>query len=339
MTSPRRRARSAVALTVGLLAGGLPAAASMGPPAQAEAGTGTTEAPSIPVAGGASRYRVTVRTLRFEDTTRPTAANRSFPARPSRALPTTVYQPVGSKGQRFALFVFAHGLTGEPKAYDALLRAIARRGFVVAAPTFPLTNRRTPGGANALDEANQTGDIRFVIDRLLSPDATTPTVIEPSRIAVGGHSLGAITSIDLMTNSCCYDARVKAVISVAGTTNFFRPGKQFGAPATPILFVHGERDQTIPSSLGYSAYQGAKAPKWFVTVVGGGHSFDLNGIPGSQVRVAPAIGDVMVAFLEARLGGAADPPAGSSGATATTAALKAVTAASPGLFRFEAVAG
>ena len=320
-----------VSLAVSLvLAGG--AAAGVGPEVGAATLTSRAQAPSSTVAA-APVYQVTVHTESYVDTTRGTAANGTTPAQPSRALPTTIYQPQGVAGQRFGLFVFSHGLTGEPQSYDALLRSLASRGFVVAAPRFPLTNKRTVGKANPLDEINQPADVRFVIDQLLKKGSDTLAVIDASKIAIGGHSLGAITAIDMMTNTCCYDARVKAVIAVAGTTNFFRPGKQFSAPATPILFIHGDKDPTVPYALGYSAYQAAKPSKFFLTVIGGGHSFDLRGVPDSQVRVATAIGDAMVAFLQAQLSG---PSVGDT-RSAAAASLTAVAAANPALFRYEAV--
>ena len=296
---------------------------------------GVSCAALVPAVGAdAPIYPVTVRTERYVDTTRGTAANGATAAQPVRDLPTTIYRPQGVAGQRFALFVFSHGLTGEPQSYDALLRSMASRGLVVAAPRFPLTSKRTAGKVNPLDEINQPGDVRFVIDQLLKKGSDTLAVIDASKIAIGGHSLGAITSIDMMTNTCCYDARVKAVIAVAGTTNFFRPGKQFAAPATPILFIHGDKDPTVPYGLGYSAYQAAKPSKFFLTVIGGGHVFDLRGVPGSQARVAAAIGDAMVAFLQAQLSG---PSARSGRDAATATTLTAMAAANPTLFRYEAV--
>ncbi len=321
-----------VLLFVSLVSAGVAAAAFV-PEVGAATAQSRTQAPSSTVAA-APVYPVTVRTESYVDTTRGTAANGATVAHASRALPTTIYQPQGVAGQRFALFVFSHGLTGEPQSYDALLRSLASHGFVVAAPRFPLTNKRTVGKVNPLDEVNQPGDVRFVINQLLKKGSDTLAVIDASKIAVGGHSLGAITAIDMMTNTCCYDARVKAVIAVAGTTNFFRPGKQFGAPATPILFIHGDKDPTVPYGLGYSAYQAAKPSKFFLTVIGGGHSFDLQGVPDSQARVATAIGDAMVAFLQAQLSG---PSARSGRDAATATALTAVAAANPVLFRYEAV--
>lgn len=320
-----------VLLLVSLVLAGIAAAAV--PEVGAATVSSRAQAPSSTVAV-ATLYPVTVRTESYVDTSRATAPNGATPAQASRALPTTIYQPQGVAGQRFALFVFSHGLTGEPQSYDALLRGLASRGFVVAAPRFPLTSKRTVGRVNPLDEINQPGDVRFVIDQLLKKGSDTLAVIDASKIAIGGHSLGAITSIDMMTNTCCFDGRVKAVIAVAGTTNFFRPGKQFGAPATPILFIHGDKDPTVPYGLGYSAYQGVKPSKFFLTVIGGGHAFDLQGVPGSQVRVASAIGDSMVAFLQAQLNG---PSVGGGRDTATETTLTAVAAANPALFRYEDV--
>jgi hypothetical protein len=45
------------------------------------------------------------------------------------------------------------------EAYLAI--ALARRGFVVASPTFPLTNTGAPGGLYLADAANQPADVRL----------------------------------------------------------------------------------------------------------------------------------------------------------------------------------
>jgi dienelactone hydrolase len=276
-------------------------------------------------------YAVKVRTEQFVDTSRKVGTNGSVPGQAQRPLPTLVIEPQPQRaGQRFPLLVFGHGLGGEPAEYQALLVAVAARGYVVAAPTFPLTNKRTPGGANLLDEPNQPADMKFVINSMLASSNASSAVVDPTKVAVAGHSLGAITTIDMIGNSCCYDRRVKAAVAIAGSLNVFRPGKLFGSPATPVLFIHGDRDGTVPYALGYSTYQAAKAPKHFLTVLGGGHVFDLQGVAGSRATVAPLVADAMVRFLDAQLGG--------KGSAAVKGALGDEVKQNPTLLRYESVA-
>src|SRR5438067_1920033 len=87
-----------------------------------------------------------------------------------RVLTTSVWYPAAPGGP-FPLVVFAHGYNVTPAPYAGLLQSWARAGYVVAAPTFPLTNPGAPGGPNEDDVVNQPADVRFVIDRLLAADA------------------------------------------------------------------------------------------------------------------------------------------------------------------------
>ena len=55
-------------------------------------------------------------------------------------------------------------------ARDLLVAApeLARAGFVVAAPVFPLCSAGAPGGPEESDVINQPGDMSFVISSLLA---------------------------------------------------------------------------------------------------------------------------------------------------------------------------
>ena len=126
-------------------------------------------------------HAVGVRSLTLVDSTRETPAHAGLPALPSRTLPTQVWYPADgpagaapvanaplAAGGPFPLVASSHGF-GELNVGEAYLAiALARRGFVVAAPTFPLTNLTAPGGLDLVDAANQPADVRFVIDQMLA---------------------------------------------------------------------------------------------------------------------------------------------------------------------------
>jgi poly(3-hydroxybutyrate) depolymerase len=278
----------------------------------------------FPAPGGGERYEFTSRTELFEDLSRGTARTSASAATATRKLPTLVITPKAN-GKKFPLFVFGHGLGGEPVLYQPLLEAIAARGYVVAAPTFPLSSRKSPGGPSLFDEPNQPADMSFVITKLLT-DAT----VDPELVVVGGHSLGAITTIDLVANSCCFDKRVDAAVMVAGTANVFTSGALFDSPAVPSLFVHGDKDATVSYALGYSTWKAVLAPKWFLTVNGGDHSFGILGQPTLVAQTGALMVDAMVRFTDSRVKGA-------NGGDSTKALQVAVTA-NPSLFRLESVA-
>ena len=104
--------------------------------------------------------------------------------------------------------IFSHGYTGNGPVYGQFVREWVKAGYVVAAPTFPLTHGGTPGGTVLSDYVQQPADVSSVITELLRLNKELGSglrdVINPSRIAVAGHSLGAITTIGVAaTTRCC----------------------------------------------------------------------------------------------------------------------------------------
>ncbi len=156
----------------------------------------------------------------------------------------------------------------------------------MAAPTFPLTSIGAPGGNDIGDYVHQPGDISFVITRMLDPDQSTGdpwrALIDPGRIGVVGHSLGAITALGAGFNSCCRDPRIKAVVSIDGIELPYPDGVYFTGPPVPLLVVHGTADQTIPFAAGQQVYADASPPKYFLTLIGAPHtSFHQTNDPDS----------------------------------------------------------
>jgi poly(3-hydroxybutyrate) depolymerase len=251
----------------------------------------------VPV-GGSAKYQLASRTESFVDTTRGTAKTSASPAVKSRTLPTLILTPQ-VKGKKLPLLVFSHGLGGEPSLYLPLLTAMAEAGYVVAAPTFPLSSARAPGGPGIVDQPNQAADVSFVITQMLKDKA-----VNPERVLVAGHSLGGITTVDLIGNPKLIDKRIDGAVVVAGTTNVFNFVKYFeGTPSIPVLFIHGDTDETVPYNLGATTFRSAKAPKWLLTVVGGNHSFGLAGKPDQLPQTAAIYADAMVRFADATVAG------------------------------------
>ena len=154
---------------------------------------------------------------------------------------------------RFPLFAFAHGVTASGPAYERILRKVAAAGFVVAAPTFPLTSGPR-GWHNLADVVNQPADMAFVIKQVLRESAATQGLLaghlDPDAVAVGGHSLGAITSL-LSYNTCCRIPNVKAVVATSGLLLPTRRGNFDDPPRDrPLLLLHGEQDTTVPYDAG-----------------------------------------------------------------------------------------
>ncbi|MDI1464649.1 dienelactone hydrolase family protein [Catellatospora sp. KI3] len=222
---------------------------------------------SPPAPAGAPRaaLAVGVRTLKF--------------SRGGRSLPTTVWYPATGRAGgspkanapvapgRFPLVVFSHGLHGLPAYYEQITRRLAAAGFVVAAPTFPSTNRDADP-FNAGDMGNQPADVSEVITRVLKLDTTSGDGLrghlDAAHVAVGGHSAGGFTSAGVLANK--RDTRVRAAIVIAGGSM-----GAFKGARTPVLFVHGDKDPTVTYQTGRNAYTGTSWPKGFLTLLGQGH--------------------------------------------------------------------
>lgn len=325
MASPIRRTTVAVAVVVGLVlvgcsSGSASSSSSTGAPAELGAGatitrpgaTTTTADPLAPTKA-AKAYGVGSRSLTVVDTSRPTAASpkRNRPARTSRTLPLFVLYPSSASSAtdtpvegapvadgRFPIFEFSHGITATGPAYAGFLQRIAAAGYVVVAPTFPLTS----GGADAWqdlgDYKNQPGDVSFAIDEITKLDTLTGDPLAghlaTKAIAVGGHSLGAITTLGFF-NSCCRDARVKAAVAVSGLRLPY-PNGTFSQPRDlPLLLMHGKKDGTVPYSGSASTFKDFTGPRALLTLPAADHVEPIFGKDGDATVAS------VVAFLDREL--------------------------------------
>lgn len=255
----------------------------------------------------------------FVDTRRPTPANGNAPGQPTRTLETELLYPVAvgsaaagqpapvAPGGPFPLVVFAHGFTGSPAAYDGLIRAWAAAGYVVAAPAFPLSNGKAPGGPTPNDLPNQPGDVSFVITQVLllaHGDGPLRGAVDPNHVGVAGHSMGGFTTLGVVLNTCCHDDRVTAAVVLSGSEVPFPGGSFTVRDPTPTLFVHGDADDVVPYSAGRRAFSDAVAPKYFVTLLGADHvgAFSGGTTPASGVVVRTTI-DFLDRYLKGRADG------------------------------------
>jgi len=228
--------------------------------------------------------------MTFVDHSRATPSNGKNPAEPYRSLTTLVLYPAlgapatgvseneapARAGRPFGLIVFAHGYGSSGAEYTPLLEQWASAGYVVAAPTFPLSSSSAPGGPSLVDYEAQPGDLSFVLTRVLAlsagPSGVLSGMIDPRRIAAIGHSLGAMTVLAWSEDTCCEDPRVRAAVVFDGVEAPFGTGSFFAGRTVPILVIHGTADRTIPYSGGQKIYADAKAPKFFVSLIGAPHT-------------------------------------------------------------------
>jgi pimeloyl-ACP methyl ester carboxylesterase len=210
-----------------------------------------------------------VRVLPFVDRTRMIRLpdGKSVP----RPIETVVRYPAG--GGPYPLIVFAHGFALTPAPYDRLLRYWTRAGYVVAAPVFPLENANAPGGPTQSDLVNEPRDISVVITKLLALGARTSGVlagkIDSTRIAVAGHSDGAVAALAAAYDRRHRDRRIDAAIVLSGAT---LPGMgPFPVHGPPLLAAQGTADRTNSPSNTEAYFDHARRPKFLLWLVGASH--------------------------------------------------------------------
>jgi predicted dienelactone hydrolase len=188
---------------------------------------------------------------------------------------TPVDAPLG-KGGPFPLIVHSHGFMDSFTGESYLGEHLASRGYVVAAPQYPLSNGQAPGGPTILDTPNQPGDLSFVIDQLLAQAGTPGSVIagaiDPQKIAVSGLSLGGLTTLLSTFHPRLRDPRIKASLPMAGVSCLFT--HQFYTNANvPLLLLHGDADLIVPFPENSArAFQLADDPRELVVLKNGSHT-------------------------------------------------------------------
>ncbi len=234
-------------------------------------------------------YPIRTVTLPLVDAGRPTVS-RGVRISPTRALTTVVWAP--TVGAQWPLVIFAPGYQAGPDTYAELCRAWAAHGYVVAAPEFPLSDPAVAGAAldeNDLD--HQPGDVNFVINSLVDSSSPLAAVIDPTRIAVTGHSDGAEAALAVAQQG---DPRIRAVIAMSG-----QPVVPHQAPNPPLLAIQGDRDTINPPVRSLAVYQQASAPRFLLTLFGASHLEPFAG----QSKWRPVVQAVTTHFLDHYLAG------------------------------------
>ena len=238
--------------------------------------------------------------ITFLDPRRPTRAES--PPEPCRVLRTDIRVPLHRSGP-LPLIVVAHGLDGDPSSLAPLLDSWARRGYVVAAPRLPTTEKDEEGSSTRQESVEQARDLSFVISGLVDASAhgrgsALSNSIDRHRIGAAGMSLGGLAVYGLISNTCCRDARVRAAVLMAAVRRQF-PDDHYGPNRAPVLLVQGDKDGGYHNSV--DAYPELAPPKWFITLHGSGHASPFEVPPGPEAPlVATTTGDFWDRYLGER---------------------------------------
>lgn len=194
--------------------------------------------------------------------------------RPSacRVLPTEVRLAADGSAAG-PLLVVAHGLDGSPAKLAPLLDSWARAGYVVAAPTFPVTAKDAAGNSLPSESVDQAHDLGAVLDAVTRTARTVGGPwsgrVDTRRIGVAGMSLGGLAVYALISHSCCRDGRVDAAIVMAGVRRDFPDGR-YQRNDAPVMLLQGDADPGYHNSV--DAYPELAPPKWFVVLRGSRHA-------------------------------------------------------------------
>jgi alpha-beta hydrolase superfamily lysophospholipase len=318
-TSRRARAALIVALAVGMVTAACGSRGFSHAAGSPTTGSATTR-PISQQAGcahatsaSAGPYGLGTRTYTLVDRSRPTNADppRHLAARPDRTIPVTVLYPsdVASPGGppqpgaapaagAFPLVLLSHGVLSNGPTIAGLVQAWARAGYVIAAPTYPLSSG---AGANIDDLPRQPGDVAFVVrslqTRIAEPTDPLHGHVQSRCLALAGHSLGAATTLEAGYESGLEVPGVRAVVEMSGVLAPIPPGSFTGAPRTPLLLLHGDADPVVPISGSQNAFRQLPGPAWFVTFHGAGHNSIF--LP----PYGPVLDESAIAFLDAELKG------------------------------------
>lgn len=232
-------------------------------------------------------------TVSLTDPTRDTAARGDVPAQSGRLLTTVIRRPVGTIGP-LPLVVFAHGWDSDPLAYETLLDAWASAGFLVAAPTFPDSTDTQPG-TPVTDFAAEAQDLSFVITAMLNGAAGK---VDPTRIAVAGHSDGGSDVAVLALNRAFADHRIRAYLSLSSQIPDGVDGPWDASTPGALMVAVGTDDEYGLYPDAYQVYQSANMAKVFVSSTGGDHlDTFLSDTPSAAAMRADT-----VSFLDDALG-------------------------------------
>ena len=189
-----------------------------------------------------------------------------------------LWAPARKGAQDGPVLLYLHGARWNVSGSAPRIRRMQQLGFSVLAIDYRGFGKSTPGLPSE-DMAYE--DARAAWKWLAEEHGQRARY-------VFGHSLGGAIAIDLASQvederGVIVEGTFTSIPDVASSMRFgwlplsplitqrFEAVKKVDKLRSPLLVVHGENDQLIPSDLGRRLYDAATGPKQFVLVEGGSH--------------------------------------------------------------------
>ena len=249
-------------------------------------------------------------------------------------MPVLAYQRLVARPADFAhhrhdvpLILFSHGFGGCAEQSRTLTQALADAGYAVLAPNHkdegcsrfkgnllgalqagnlkPEQAFTDPGTWTQETEISRRDDMKALLAFALG-HAPYKDAIDPSRVAVMGHSLGGYTALALAGGWDNWrDPRFKCVLALSPYAAPFVAAGRMDKIAVPVMYQTGTRDIGIgPVLLRRGGYDQTKARKYLVELKGAGHFAWTELNPLFQKTIA----DYAIAFFDRELRGKPAPP-------------------------------
>jgi len=182
----------------------------------------------------------------------------SFTVRAARDAP-------GAPEGPFPVVLFSHGFSGFRLQSTTILRHLASWGMVVASPDHPQRDL-----AHIIGDPTEATPVQPAVDDLraslqllgdVAGDPVLDNIADMSRVALGGHSAGGFTILEMAA-----DHGIAGYVSYASGA-----GDRPDMPAVPSLFLSGANDTVIQPSATGTAFASAPSPSTMWTIGAAGH--------------------------------------------------------------------
>jgi predicted dienelactone hydrolase len=200
-------------------------------------------------------------------------------------LRVSVWEPPSDVPGPLPLVVFSHGFHGISTQSTFLTKALADNGYLVLAPNhkdsvdsgeFKL--RPDVGFIKAGDWSDATHrdrgeDIQLLL-RTIKRDKEWDGVIDWTKVALAGHSLGGYTSLGLAGAWPSWKTDgIKAVLALSPYCSPYLKNGKLGAIDVPVMYQGGTKDIGITPFVKRNggAYDVTKGPAYFVEFSDAGH--------------------------------------------------------------------